>query len=222
MQTHRFDAAPTNQVAGSRDPFPAVFPGTVAREACPVAQACAVASPGGLAAPDTRPANTRRWYAIRTRSRFEERVAAGLTRGGIESYLPVITREVRWSDRVKTHTLPLFAGYLFARFERFADAAQILSVVGVFQILGNNEFDSISDDVMETLHRIVESPAPVLPLPYVQPGSPVRVRCGYFTDCVGVVVRLKGSVRLVVSIPMLGQSVSVELDARDVRPEPAA
>jgi hypothetical protein len=47
------------------------------------------------------------------------------------------------------------------------------------------------------------------------------VKNGPFADCVGTVVRTKGVVRLVVAIPMLGQACSVEMDARDVKPEPA-
>lgn len=136
----------------------------------------------------------------------------------IREFCPARQTTVVWSDRVKSVDAPLFPCYLFAHIRRRLDQHGVLAVRGVLQILGT-ENDSISDDAIETLRRIVRSPAVVAPLAYVQAGATCRVKNGPFADCIGVVVRLKGAVRLVVSIPMLGQSVSVELDYADVKAE---
>src|SRR5216684_6791372 len=41
------------------------------------------------------------WYAIRTRSRHEKKVSQQLEQQGIETFLPLIKRTRKWSDRTK-------------------------------------------------------------------------------------------------------------------------
>ena len=53
------------------------------------------------------------WYAIQTRSRHEKKVADEIQHKGIRSFLPLVTRLHRWSDRQKEVQLPLFPGYVF-------------------------------------------------------------------------------------------------------------
>jgi transcription antitermination factor NusG len=156
------------------------------------------------------------WYAVRVRSRFEWKVSAGIEGAGFGVFLPTFTETVRWSDRSKPVTRPLFTGYVFASFERFADNARILAIPGAVQILGNNEHDSISGDAIANLRKVADSPG-VLPVPYVAvSGSTCRVKCGPLAGCIGVIVRTKGRVRLIVSVELLGRSCAVELDVRDV------
>src|ERR1035438_1730842 len=56
------------------------------------------------------------WYAVHTRSNFEQRVAGELGRKGFESYLPAYEETHQWRDRKKQVAVPLFPGYLFVRF----------------------------------------------------------------------------------------------------------
>src|SRR2546427_5660065 len=53
------------------------------------------------------------WYAVRTRSRHERVVAAQLREQDVSTFLPMITRIQRWSDRRKLVEFPLFSGYVF-------------------------------------------------------------------------------------------------------------
>jgi transcription antitermination factor NusG len=52
-----------------------------------------------------------RWYAIRTRSRHEKMVHEQLQTQGIETFLPLVKRIHKWSDRKKEVEVPLFSGY---------------------------------------------------------------------------------------------------------------
>src|SRR5437667_12202695 len=54
-----------------------------------------------------------RWYAVQTRSRHERIVTAQLREHGVSTFLPMITRIQRWSDRRKLVEFPLFSGYVF-------------------------------------------------------------------------------------------------------------
>lgn len=160
------------------------------------------------------------WYALRTRSRTEFKVSESLQGAGFEVFLPTYSETARWSDRVKTTVRPLFAGYVFSRFERFSEASAILGTTGVIAILGHNEIDSISDDEVANLRLIAALPAS--PCPHVAQGDAVTITSGPLTGVSGVVVRTKGAYRLVVSVEMLGRSASVEIAAADVKAEKKA
>src|SRR5216684_1699660 len=72
------------------------------------------------------------WYAIRTRSRHEKMVSQQLEQQGIETFLPLIKRTHKWSDRTKEVELPLFAGYNFVRVvQSFPPSLRVLRGHGV-------------------------------------------------------------------------------------------
>jgi transcriptional antiterminator RfaH len=162
-----------------------------------------------------------RWYALRCRSNFEARVCAALQAAGIGEFFPSYVETVRWSDRKKVTVRPLFPGYVFARFDRYVGSAAVLCVAGVISILGSNELSSVSDDEIANLKRVVESPVPVARGSYVA-GARVRVERGCFAGVVGIVSRVKGETLLTIPIQILGRSVSVQIDAADVKAEKKA
>jgi hypothetical protein len=41
------------------------------------------------------------WFVIYTRPQQEKKVAAGLTKIGVEAYCPIVTEVRQWSDRKK-------------------------------------------------------------------------------------------------------------------------
>ena len=78
-----------------------------------------------------------RWYAVRTRSRHEKLVARQLESQGIQSFLPVITKISKWSDRRKEVELPLFSGYAFVRLDHASgDRMRVLQTQGVVNFVG--------------------------------------------------------------------------------------
>lgn len=155
------------------------------------------------------------WYALRLRSRADFTVRDELTAAGIEAFCPTFEVTTRWTDRERTTTRPLFAGYLFARFDR-TEAARILQTRGVVQILGtDNTPAEIDDSVIADLRRAVANPKRVAPCPYVA-GAAVTVSRGPFAGVTGVVSRVTGATLLSIPIAILGRSVSVQIDAADV------
>lgn len=57
--------------------------------------------------------NTKKWYVVYTKPRWEKKVAALLTEKGIENYCPLNRVTKNWSDRKKVVLEPLFKGYVF-------------------------------------------------------------------------------------------------------------
>ena len=159
-----------------------------------------------------------RWYAIWTRSRHEQVVREQLARKDLEAFLPTITRWSRWKDRKKKIDWPLFPGYCFARFDR-TSALSVLKCTGVVNIVS---FDGkpapIPEQEIESIRRLVTSDLKYDPCPFIHEGSMVEVVYGALKGVVGRLVRKGAHARLMLSVDLIGQAVSVDVDAADVRP----
>jgi transcription termination/antitermination protein NusG len=160
---------------------------------------------------------TTAWYAIWTRSRHEQAVREQLERKGYEAFLPTITKWSRWKDRKKRVDWPLFPGYCFARFEP-DERIGILKVDGVVSIISNNGMLSPIPEVeIESIRTLVESELAYDPVPRIKEGDMVKVTHGPLKGVVGRLVRKGAHSRLVLSVDLIGQAVSVEVDASDVK-----
>ena len=165
----------------------------------------------GVAAPDVQ------WYAIWTRSRHEKRVRDQLDGKSIEVFLPTITKWSRWKDRKKKVDWPLFPGYCFARFDS-RDRLPVVKCTGVVNIVAfDGEIVPIPDFEIEGIRRLVESDLQFDPCPFIREGAMVEVVHGPLRGVVGRLLRKGAHARLVLAVDLIGQAVSVEVDAADVR-----
>ena len=157
------------------------------------------------------------WYAIWTRSRHEQVVREQLERKGLEAFLPTITRWSRWKDRKKKIAWPLFPGYCFARFDT-RERLPVLKCTGVVTIVS---FDStpvpIPDYEIHGIQRLVQSDFQYDPCPLIREGMMVEVVHGPLKGVIGRLMRKGSHARLVLSVDLIGQAVSVEVDAADIR-----
>jgi len=157
------------------------------------------------------------WYAIWTRSRHEQVVREQLERKGLETFLPTITKWSRWKDRKKQIEWPLFPGYCFARFHA-AERLPVLKCSGVVNIVSfNGEPAPIPESEITGIRTLVESDLAYDPCPLINEGDMVEVTHGPLKGVVGRLVRKGAHARLVLSVELIGQGVSVEVDAADVR-----
>jgi transcriptional antiterminator NusG len=156
------------------------------------------------------------WYAVRTRSRAEKSVHEQLVRKGIEVFLPTATRWSRWKDRRKAVDWPVFPGYCFVRMDPVAHL-KVLSCFGVASIVAfGNEFAPIPEVEIESLRTLVNSTLKYDPVPFLKEGEMVRVTHGPLAGVEGRLVKKGAKARLVLSVDLIGQAVSVEVDAADV------
>ena len=158
------------------------------------------------------------WFALWTRSRHEQVVREQLQRKQIDVFLPTITKWSRWKDRKKKIDWPLFPGYCFARFDP-DDRLPILKCTGVVNIVSfEGEPAAIPELELDSIRRLVETDLAFDPVPFIKDGSMVEVVHGPLKGVVGRLVQKKEKARLVLSVDLIGQAVSVEIDAADVRP----
>jgi transcription termination/antitermination protein NusG len=158
------------------------------------------------------------WYAIWTRSRHEKLVRDQLTQKQVDVFLPMITKWSRWKDRKKKIDWPLFPGYVFARFDANHRLA-VLKCGGVVTIVGSDGTPSpIPEIEIHGIRTLVESELSFDPCPLIKEGMLVEVKHGPLKGVVGRLMRKGAHARLVLSVDLIGQAVSVEVDAADVKP----
>jgi transcriptional antiterminator NusG len=158
------------------------------------------------------------WYAIWTRSRHEQIVRQQLERKGVEAFLPTIPKWSRWKDRKKKIDWPLFPGYCFARFDG-QDRLPVLKCSGVVTIVSfDGEIAPIPEREIDGIRRLVTSDLQYDPCPMIREGMVVEVTHGPLKGVTGRLIRKGTNARLVLSVDLIGQAVSVEVDAADVRP----
>ena len=158
------------------------------------------------------------WYAIWTRSRHEQVVREQLERKGYEAFLPTLPKWSRWKDRKKKIDWPLFPGYCFARFDA-AERLPILKCTGVVNIVSfDSEVAPIPEVEIDGIRRLVESDLKYDPCPLIKEGMMVEVTHGPLKGVYGRLVRKGAHSRLILAVDLIGQAVSVEVDAADVRP----
>jgi transcription antitermination factor NusG len=130
----------------------------------------------------------------------------------MEQFLPLYCTRRFWSDRIQELELPLFRGYVFCRFP-LSYRTSVLRTEGIRSIVKfGNVPVPISDKEIEDIKILTVSRRPLLPLPYLTVGQSVRVIDGPLRNLEGVLVRVKDSWRLAISVFLLQRSVTVEID----------
>jgi transcription termination/antitermination protein NusG len=159
------------------------------------------------------------WYAILTRSRHEKLVHSKLQAKGITSFLPLVSRVHKWSDRKQTVDLPLFPGYAFVHMTPTADSYySVLQTTGVAQFVGDGRKGiPISEKEIEDIRTIVSQKHPFLPHPFLKTDQRVRIRGGCLDGVEGTLVS-QNSKSLIVSVEIIRKSISIRVDGYDVEP----
>jgi len=160
------------------------------------------------------------WYAIYTRSQAEQSVASFLAARFIEHYLPVFRVKRQWHDRLTVVDVPVFPGYVFARFDR-EHRLNVLTIPGVVRILGHaGELEPIPVVEIESVRAMMalgdRVTATATTSPSLSKGALVRVVYGPLRGAEGRCQRVKKGWRIVVAIESLGQSISADVDLADV------
>jgi len=170
--------------------------------------------PGGSCAPASC---APKWFAAYTSPRHEKRVGQHLEMREIEHYLPLYRTQRKWSDGSRvTLDLPLFPSYIFVCIQR-NERVRVLEVPGVLAVVGGTggEPASLPEAEIDAL-RSGLSLRNAQPHPLLKVGQRARIRSGAFAGMEGVVVRMKYSYRVVLTLDSIMQSFAVEVDGEEL------
>ncbi|MDB9822385.1 UpxY family transcription antiterminator [Deltaproteobacteria bacterium] len=159
--------------------------------------------------------NSVKWYAVHTRSRFEQKVYDGISGKSIEVFLPRVQVMSRRKDRRKKILVPLLPGYVFVHTGLEPEEyLNILKTAGVVRLIGfegkpvparDEEIDSLM--ILNGTDRTVQNRA------YMQAGDRVMVMEGPLKGLTGFYLRHKGQGdRVVVSLALLNRSIEVDIE----------
>jgi transcriptional antiterminator NusG len=159
--------------------------------------------------------DSARWYALHTRSRFEQKVFDSLHGMDLEAFLPKIQVMSRRKDRRMKIHVPMIPGYVFVRSTLTAeDYYPIIKTSGVVRFVGfkgkpvpANDEEITSLMILDGTDRTVQNRA------YMKQGDRVTIMEGPLKGLVGFYLRNKSkSDRVVLSVELLKRSLEVEIE----------
>ena len=157
------------------------------------------------------------WYAIAVKPQAERAVQAALAHKSYETYFPLVLSERRWSDRIKRTESALIPGYIFCRFDS-AERLPIMTTPGVREIVGfGRQAAPVSESELLALRQVIESGLKVENCDFLRRGDRVEVTGGPMQGLCGLLLEVRGQVRVVVSVELLQRSVSVEMDRARIK-----
>ena len=163
--------------------------------------------------------NESHWFAVYTKSRHEKLLEQELRKKQIQTFLPLRTVTRFWSDRKKNIEEPIFKSYLFVRIP-WKERWSVLNSVGAVNFVGPHLSYpvEVSENEIISIQKFIQEKVSLDPFPYLKQGQRVYVRSGPFKGVEGFVVRKDSHCRLVISLDLLMQSISVAIDEACVEP----
>ena len=159
--------------------------------------------------------NASKWYALHTRSHFEQKVYDGIFGKSIEVFLPRIQVMSRRKDRRKKILVPLIPGYVFVHTDLNPEEyLEILKTIGVVRMIGvKGKPVPASDDEISSLMILDGTDRTVHNRAYMKKGDRVMIMEGPLKGLVGFYLRHKGeSDKVVVSVELLHRSLEVDIE----------
>jgi transcriptional antiterminator RfaH len=152
----------------------------------------------------------RRWFVLYTKARQEKALARDLVVHRVPFYLPLIKKTTAARGRRRTSFAPLFGGYVFL-YGAEEERVRSLTTNRISRILSVDDPDQLVYDLRQ-IRQLIAANVPLTVESRIGPGQRVRVRHGAFAGIEGVVLKRRGTARLLVSINFLQQGASVEID----------
>jgi transcription antitermination factor NusG len=168
--------------------------------------------------PKTGALDPSEWFAAYTLPRHEKAVGRQFDARHIQAYLPLYQVARRWKNGCKVIVeQPLFPSYIFVCIDR-RESVKVLQVPGVLTIVSaGRELASLSTAEVEAL-RSGLALRHFEPHPYLIVGEKARIVTGSLAGMIGVLVRKKNSLRVVLTLDLIQQSVAVEVGIDEIEP----
>ena len=156
------------------------------------------------------------WWVAHTKPRQEKALARDFLRSSIPYFLPMYEARRRSRGRSWKTTLLLFPGYVFFCGDE-QDRRKALETGRIANLIPVTDQAAF---VMElsSLNRVMDAGLGIDPYPAFKTKSRCRVRSGPLQGMEGQVLHRKGKAKFIVTITILGQGASVEIDGNELEP----
>lgn len=156
------------------------------------------------------------WFALLTRSNFEQTVYSRISKKKIEAFLPSTKKHSTRKDRKLMIETPLFPGYLFVKSTKApVDQLPILKTLGAVRFLGNSTGPvAVPENQIESLKRLTSVTQDLVTgsIIKLKKGDPVIILEGPMAGLKGEFFEHKGRCRVIIKVDLLGRYAGVEVD----------
>ena len=136
-----------------------------------------------------------KWYVVYTKPKAEAALEKILVKKGIETFLPMITRKRKWSDRIKEVTSPMLPSYLFVRIDYQKEKLEVLRSAGALHFLEvNHQPEIVDENVLNKIREwITDYPETIKAAAKdkIKPGNIIIIKQGPFAGYEARVIRPK-------------------------------
>jgi len=157
-----------------------------------------------------------KWYAIRTKPREEDRAAMNLSSWAVQIFTPKF-KELRTAGREREYvSKPLFANYLFAKFNADKQLHKINYTRGVSTVVSfGGSPASIEDEIIDLLKaRVAPDGFVYMDEDELESGDKVRINSGPFESMVGIFKRkTKDKTRVQILLDVMNCASHLEIDS---------
>lgn len=161
----------------------------------------------------------KQWHVIYTKPNHEMKMADKLAALNIEHFLPLTTRERKWSDRIKKITVPVFKSYIFV----FIDSSQYYSIktcAGFLYFIGfgNGHPSTIPREQISAMQTLNNSNNRwEIEEEKYEEGALIEIMEGELLGLKGILVEDPTKTKMKIEIPCLKKSIVFQVNNKDVR-----
>jgi transcription antitermination factor NusG len=162
----------------------------------------------------------KRWFAVYTKYKCEKYVADHLKKKNIEVYLPLMSKTLRYSRKIKHIELPLINCYVFVCIDKKQYIPTLETEYVMKFLRQGKDLLSIPESEMDMLKRVagdVEDVIPVSEMVYDM-GEEVEVVSGQLAGMIGRIVSKAGKKSFVVELNTIGFQFRINIDLKLLRP----
>jgi transcription antitermination factor NusG len=161
---------------------------------------------------------SKSWYVLTTKPRFEKKVNQGLDKVNIINYLPLHKKLRIWNDRKKWVDMPLFPSYIFVKIDE-RNRNNVFEVSGIVKYITQcGKVSILKEEEIERIERLCSYLGEIeVERRKIKVGEEVEIISGHFAGFKGQVISSKGKCRCCISIPGIDSYASIDIDKEDIQ-----
>ena len=152
------------------------------------------------------------WYVVYTKPKHEKTVEKNLSEQSFETFLPLIKKHKKWSDRKKWVTFPLFKSYVFVH-STPSKIQEVLATKGIVKLVKFNKSPAIiKENEINNIKIMLNGNYDLQNTDYFQKGNKAQVIEGPLKGLKGEVYRIGNNDRLLIRVDAIQHSISIQIE----------